>query len=388
MSFLDAAVNLDNTIFSQAELNLAREYLVDLIYRIDPYWLRKPVGYFSNYWLSDEPESVCRVIDFAFTLNRLEMSGLQAGSKAVFIKKVKALLRHIYKKEAFEEALTELEVGAILAQRAQPLLLEPYIIEPKADKAKPFIPASRARLVDLALLSPQGEALFIDVTVFRSESINLWTRAARNLAKLLFLTLASEELCRHIRVELPFPAPLELTGPEQDSPTVRAFLNAIVRQKQGSTGLPVASENQEISLEWQEHKFENSDQSDDRPTLSFTFPQGSLICYVKSDCFADFLEKTLKSIRNSLKVKREQFQLDSPLVLVIKIGNNLLTEKLLLKLIERRLWSNSRFNWLSGIVLFKPRSGFQLTDSAPALLLSSNPNARFPANRELLAYFY
>ena len=386
MSFLDSQVDLTGTIFSPADLQLARTYLTELLEWQDQGWLIKPGGYLAHEWLSDDLASVCALIEFARLFNQLELGGVTSESRPVLFKKLEQLLRKTRLKKAFEETLTELQVASWFAERAGPILLEPRILEVKANSRPYLVPVAGQKVIDMAL-PLAGQILFVEVTVLNFEALDDWTLAAQHLTDLFHKTLWLEELPRQVKLTLPFPIPAELSSER----IIRQLLAVVATQPEGGTVITL-SNGQTVGLEWLSYNDENTAVATlEKMAYNFGqagligFAQGQVSCLVAPADLAEFDERLLKSLRNSLKTKKEQCQPDLAPWLVIRPGNPLLPTERLLKVIEKRLWSNSRYHWLSGLAIFLPRTSFTKTAPKPTLWVRNNPQARFPLKATALA---
>lgn len=57
-------------------------------------------------------------------------------------------------------------------------------------------------------------------------------------------------------------------------------------------------------------------------------------------------------------------------------------------MLQKRIWPNTQeYDWLSGFVLFTPRSGFSSTDDKMHLKLYINPGTYRPVTKSLMAIF-
>ena len=68
MSFKTGHMDLSNMIFTQGDLQKAREYLFPLIEKVDSSWLTKPKGPLAKFWNSDSPYATCFLIAIASVL--------------------------------------------------------------------------------------------------------------------------------------------------------------------------------------------------------------------------------------------------------------------------------------------------------------------------------
>lgn len=377
MSFLDAKVDLTLTIFCQSELELAREYLVDLLEWEDPAWLRKPVGYLARFWLSDDLYSVCYLTHFARLFNRLERGGVTTLSKPVLFKKLHQLLRKTPQKAAFEETLSELELAAFLADKAGAVLLEPRILDMTEPERPQLAPKNKKgeKVIDLAVpLATQ--IMFVEVTVLNFEALDEWAREANRLANLIHSSLWLENFSRAIRLQLPFPTPPGLAS----EPVLTELLEKVSSQVEGDISIPLNSTGS-LRLEWHTPgQVRDRDRviTFERQNKEIGFSKGEVSCLIALQYQTEFDERLFKSLRNSLKIKKAQCQPQISPLLIIRPGSPLLAVDGLGYLIEKRLWSNSRYSWLSAIAIFTLRAGFGIDEPGHALLIKANPKARFP----------
>ena len=94
-------------------------------------------------------------------------------------------------------------------------------------------------------------------------------------------------------------------------------------------------------------------------------------------------ELLLKSLKHKLKVeKRGQFSLrrQRPYLLAMKPGHYRLQDNELFKLIDKHIWSDDDFDWISGIILFTSRQGFKTADPINDYYFFFNPKAVCPVN--------
>jgi hypothetical protein len=364
MSFLDTKVDLSSTVYTAADLEFGREYLVGVFGLVDPKWLVYPVGYLWQWWLRDDREAVCYLIHFALVLSTLEQKGLSPESREIFHKKVGLLLRRIRAKSAFEEAFTELEVAAYLA-KTYPILLEPRILELENAKKPQLQPVTGSKVIDIAV-PLEKQILFVEVTVFHFEAFDDWLATVRQLSNLIAQVFWLEKVSRRVKISLPFPLSLK---PALSNRDVQVILDNLVNLPEGNLTL-ATEENQTITLVWADEKEITN------PANELVFKFGEITCALTAETRVIFEDSLLKSLRNSLRVKRVQCRDDLSPLLVIKPASPDLPPSLVMDLIERRVWNNRRFAWVSGIGLFTPPNAFKNSHQPPQLKISLNPNAK------------
>lgn len=101
-------------------------------------------------------------------------------------------------------------------------------------------------------------------------------------------------------------------------------------------------------------------------------------------------ELVLKSLRTKLREKRGQF-LPNKLetcIIAIRLEHDQLGEGDIAAMLQERIWPNEeQYNWLSGMVIFTPRSGFSTTDIKGHLSLYPNHKTFRPVNKFLREVF-
>jgi hypothetical protein len=109
----------------------------------------------------------------------------------------------------------------------------------------------------------------------------------------------------------------------------------------------------------------------------------------------ELMDMLLKSLRSTLKRKREQSTMEAPFILIIKIGHQRLSTSLLSGLLMNRIWPNKEYSWISGVCLFTPRTlsakinvpGSQIHDPPSSMVLLPNPGTTNSLPQELVQLF-
>src|SRR4051812_49340552 len=142
----------------------------------DEEWARNPVGELAVHWKVAGGQSATRLINLAWTLNLL-LIHVSSESLELLKPKIAALFRG--KELVFEEALAELEVGAVLAGNFERFTLEPLVpLELNADGKKPPSP-------DYGIEISEGLVL-VEATVWHWEHLSAWHRMRIEINKRLF----------------------------------------------------------------------------------------------------------------------------------------------------------------------------------------------------------
>ena len=101
-------------------------------------------------------------------------------------------------------------------------------------------------------------------------------------------------------------------------------------------------------------------------------------------------ELLLQSLRHKLREKRGQFLKNEPEVslLALRLENDLLAEMDIATLLHQRIWPNEEeYNWLSGLLIYTPRSGFLLPNERDRMGLYANPKSYRPVTASISALF-
>jgi hypothetical protein len=101
----------------------------------------------------------------------------------------------------------------------------------------------------------------------------------------------------------------------------------------------------------------------------------------------DTEDLVVKSLRNTLRRKRQQSPHDAEYVLIVKLGHHRLDRPGIQRILYQRVFPNAAYHWLTGVCLFAPQENFEIGATRPSLLLSMNENATVPASQSLIDLF-
>src|SRR5438874_2519261 len=118
MSFLTSNPDLSNTIYSEVDLNGARQYLLDVIRVVDPAWLDEPQGLLGSYWNKNDAYAACYLIWIAKMLVTVG-TYISPECTSKLVTKFSELL-HTKSEEQFLSTRAELEVAWSLVTRVSP----------------------------------------------------------------------------------------------------------------------------------------------------------------------------------------------------------------------------------------------------------------------------
>ncbi len=418
MSFLTSNPDLSGTIYSDVQIDVLRQYLLDVINAVDPAWLDDPQGPLGNYWNKDDIYAACYLIWIAKMLFFVG-NNIASSSTEHLARKLEELL-HAKSEEQFLRTRAELEVAWSLINRASPLMLEPLA----GDEGKSlYVPQSPLKSPDFAFDLP-NERVYTEVTFFSVGILEKWQIGVDVITSILRERLLKKGRSLKLTIELPL----------QKFDTNQIIQQVWQKMYTSDTGKLTVIANGTISWEpypitsFQEGSStaadyngqKNQETSNDRWSIQFRFkalrenPTGQIkfspagISY-SPDFFVDkasfvrepdivaLSEKdvqranalVLKAFRNKLKDKREQFtrRHKHPYILAIKLGHYRLQGKGLVQMIEQDIWTKPDYQWITGIILFTSRQGFGPTDAGPQLEYMFNPNADCPASDALKSLF-
>jgi hypothetical protein len=391
MSFLTDKPDLTNTIFSDEDLQIARRYLSSIITKEDPRWLKKPLGVIGQHWKSDTIPSHCFLIDMAQTLYVLD-HGVTAKSQPRLQRKFRDLLRS--PDEQFQENYNELQVGRALAEHIGDMsglaFLEPEeIIEPVV-----------TRCPDFAFRTPDGDVM-VEASVFYGGTLDTWTKSIRFIsAELEKYALANDKMI-DVQIFLPLQAEMEarqiidlVIKKIDENPTgqIRIGKKGIVRWMPVCIIPTLQPFNpSQITLPASREGLSSSGiLCPPGATVKQAFISQKQIAFASEEDLQQARELLLKSFRLKLREKRGQFLKNEPEVslLILQLEYNHLIEKEIANLLYERIWTNKKeYDWLSGLILFTPRSCFQPSDPDSQMVLYPNPHTYRPITPSLKTIF-
>lgn len=343
MGFQDGTFDLLRTRFGSNDLKMARGYWNFIIERVDPGWLENPTGRLAIHWKSDTLPSAVRLIDLARRILILA-KGITKESNDQLGAKLGQLLRA--ESPQYEELRFELLVGSELSRLGVPIELEPRSGDQNADQA--------SRSVDFALAT-QARPLFVEATVSRIQRLIDWRGAVDDL-KARF----EREMVKHsCNRQLTIHAPLEVTRKTLTAATIRDLVSEVRRVERGSREVVIDSDS--LVLEWRpaphSEKFPAPrDQGEDHLGFAFTFGSADIAMVAATSTRLKWPgsaeELVVRSLRNTLRGKREQFQLDEAYALALTPGSHLLPHDVVTHIFVNRIFPNAIYGWISALLLF------------------------------------
>ncbi len=385
MSFLTSNPDLSNTIFTENDLRIAREYLESGIRRAYPAWLKKPQGVLGKYWLRDDTEATCFLIDFAQRIYNVDRNITERSVPIFHGEKIKERLLRAKIDEQFLENLTELQAASVLVNYASPLSLDPTVSEEDL-----LAPSNRPRTPDFGLRLPDNDVL-LEVTVCHIDVLDQLEELVPSWEKVtaLIRTTIEEQLvfAQHRSLHVEIHVPLQQTIDED-------FITDLLSKMEASQSgvFPVGSTGR---IEWKPLPINIVQDGLPRQSSIGIFHAPGVIvdpgCIIQRKIAPVSKEKykqIINSIRYTLDRKRKQFRRDMPSVLILRLAQPHLARNGFFEIVHKRIWPNNKvYDWLTGICLLIPRQGFRPSDAEDHITFSANPEASYKASSSLMSLF-
>lgn len=388
MPFLTDCPDLSNTIFTDNDLQKARQYLYSVIARINLPWLKKPKGPLGKHWNIGNTYSACFLIDVAQVVHAFEHRITQR-SLPLFPSKVNGILEPPSERE-FVENLTEFQVAFGLTEYIRQLDVDPMV---PAEDLLSSSKGQRPKTPDFSFQLPDC-TVFLDATVLHIAALDEWDKCMDSLTSALQQHLRKQQRNVCINITLPFPFFGDICR------VTRVLKSKIDEFPSGKMDIGSGGK-----VEWEPMPFIIADDASSAlstfstmsspmaifgPSEGYTrnaFAQWRSIATMPEEDVNKANKLLFNSLRNTLNRKQDQMPHQKPSLLVIRLGHHRLLAGRLVKKIEERIWPNPQYDWLTGIVLFTPREGFAKADRKPCLTLNANPEAHCPASPSLLSLF-
>ena len=368
-----------------------RDWLHDALTHLEPSWLDSPSGHFGSMWVERNKQNDAEVDLVGIKIAQLYTTG-DSKNFAVLARKIKGLIRRNL--DQYIEDRTEIFANALFVQADAQTHLEPFV---------PFNAlggASEPPGPDAKLVFPNGKSILLESTVIRSNYFERWARVTSGLRSKTMDFLSSVDIADPIGViyELPLHIPpgVEKVLLDGISPALlHDFGGAIVYTHEYMKGIKVhVTQPDDLvfqnegnpALKLSAHRFKSLSSSavqgvmtDDR---GFTRAR---MCEVLLNTAAeqDLAKEVHRALTQSLRKKRRQWPHDeTPLVLATSFTHTPMGDYLE-SVLEKRVWNNPTFSWLSGIMVVNPT--FEKEDIQGALWI--NDRAAQPVPSEFRALF-
>lgn len=357
-------------------------------------WPDDPVGPLGHQWRGlGGAQSTCYLMNVATVLYEL-MRNASPGVGRTITQRLKTVLRPP-DDHAYEEALVELEVGGMIANRVTPVLLEPLVPDDwrPSQGEQPMSP-------DYGVRVPEG-LVTVEVTVWHWEAYAAWHRMNEAIHTALSARMLKRGISRNVRIELPIGSPQETV----ETLWSHEFCNLVCDNEHGEIVTTEAGAPRPIRATW-------------RPMLHFPDPDnidwaaveanggppfaagpnvGQMFGYSVNPCLGDDdRNAALESLRRALDRKKRQRDPSVPHFVAIAstfsqiaVGPNELanTWDVFGPLIEERLWPNPRYNWLAGVLHHRTNRVALPGQLAYFNDYNPNPNAAIPTPETLMRAF-
>lgn len=345
----------------------------------------EPKGPLGYPWGMPAGQSATFMINLAITLVRLR-ERMTTNSQELFRSKIR-LLMSIRDENAFEELLVELEIGSKLAILCSPIFFEALV--PKTVQRIKNKPSS----ADYGI-KYQDTPILVEATVWHWEDFAAWGRLQSVIHEALQNRVYQKgEVERSVRLELPVKA----NSSVRDELTNQAFCDRIARDEYGVQEFDVGCE-LPARITWEPlvhvHRpggMPGLEETEEIVQTVSGIPIGAgaggrFFNWLVNPCLTQAsLEDALKSIRKSIDRKKRQAGTGSPFVLALSLANAHMNWDMFSGIVSQRLWQNPKYDWISGILEYKPeRFKIKPLDDI-GLRLNVNPRALHPLPGSLIS---
>ena len=340
----------------------------------DEGWASNPVGPLAYHWRTGTGQSAAYLTNIAAAITRLA-TNITRKSESILFAKLAPLLRPA-SKIAFEESLAEVEVGAVLSGNFSPISIEPMVPEELHDS--PNRPVSP----DYGLKLPET-LVTVEVTVWHWERLARWEKMVQEIHRAIHARMAKAGVVRDMRAAIPLsaiPATRELM-------TSRSVCKEIAEAHNGILEFDVGAD-RNAKLEWQTLLHFPNQESIDwdliRSTNARAWTVGPNIAHQFSFAWNPELslvdmESGLDSLRRSIDRKRRQSIAELPNFVAVALHSGRANWNWFSPMIVERLWPNSKYHWLSGLMEYTPARLLPPPQGQGMLNFNINPQADRPA---------
>jgi hypothetical protein len=263
--------------------------------------------------------------------------------------------------DQFQDLLTELQVLAGTQSTAGVTELEPW--------NRPRSTANATKSPDLAW-HIGSDVMDVEVTVFRWQPINDTERQADNAGKYIFRQLIKHNVLRRVHLEVDLNA--RAMALAQD----KSVIAQLVAQPEGKV------DRNGCTLTWSSNSTHIYPMGNFFLELEFAPELESLgsssfnrSVRMPPGCLEKMQERFIERLDN----KKRQLDRGRPSMLVVADGSRFLDQVLFNDVMNRRVWNNPKFSWLTIAGLLVPRTN-QLQGMPNNMLLGAiNPSPRYPA---------
>jgi hypothetical protein len=284
---------------------------------------------------------------------------------------------------SFDERVTEFVVAALLIPSISPIAWDPYV------------PANASgdtpRSTDFAIRLPDGEAA-VEVTVVHVDQLDAWSRGTKQLGDGIRERIAEAGAFVTLELELP----LEFDRQAAQVLLQRRTLAPILQSTDGELRVPVGPHGDAV-LRWRPLPVLTGSEFDptELPAAEFAaiqssapgaFASGGAMRYQPTGSSEAVERLVFQSLENTLRRKRRQAeQVGGQYLIVVRSGHYRVPPQALLDLLERRVWPNPVYEWITGGAVLFPRVTYNAGDPAARLVTSVNERSSVKASPSLRA---
>jgi hypothetical protein len=388
MSFMSSDPPLAGTIFTENDLKCAKQTWIELENCYVPGWFAYPVGCLGTLFQSQSPRDAFLLIDIAYALNLLLNQNVTQDSLPVLKEKIRCLMIE-NRESAFNELLTEIMVASYLCRHISPIAFEPYITKREregwlARLLRRITKTSGKQLAspDYAVVLPDG-TVAIEVTVLYLGHLQSWQKLVDEIRDVLKAKLLQADgIYRDIELQLPLNFNRKLGNKFCE----RKVTDKIIHEEQGEFSLEL--DQHPARLRWRPMSIY------DRSNFNISKVPAEANCFAVADVHShvrngfgftsrpigtreQFEEFMFRSLANTLTRKRNQFrEKNQRYILILKLGHSRMPSELLHDLFRKRIWPNSKFNWLTCFGEFRPRCEYGQASPGQKITFQTNPNGK------------
>ncbi len=381
MPFNFNETDLIGTPFTLGQLYEAQHILEYHLNEVGPEWLKYPTGVVGDYWRKGGTEAICFFIGISLQLKTL-LKKTSDDTRYLINEKLLNLFKQ-RKNNQFYEAHIEWSVLDMIALRAISIDIEPLSFGPDCRVCTPFgnyfAEITVCTPKKFILLNNSSKILidsFVDQankTLFNSEIFREIQVTKLGISQLISLKYND---VKNILYQVTFNSTGEIKIPVTDR-TVHIFWNSVTSLKKKLFYWPdsiLSSSHHIKALQ--------------PPFISETKKYIPLIAVYTSLEIEQYSNEIIKALYKKFKDKKYQRQSNEPFYLIMhmNIGNQVNPE-VILNLIDRRIWPNPTYDWISGIGLYFPSFASEAYKAPPIMFHSNNFNAKHPIPPGCIEYF-
>jgi hypothetical protein len=401
MGFLDKPTDMSRTAFKAVNVPNVKAFLASAFDHCRPGWAANPAGEVGRIWKGESESEHQELVVLGLILDRLQHS-ITARSQPILRSKVNELLGS--SGNQYREVRAELQFAADLSLKHLPISMAPFV------PAELLGNGRESTSPDYGIRTADGDIAF-EVTSFYLESFERWDRVTSLLADRLLACLKRRKTARSVVLGLPSRIRVpdvnaaqlnqladRIAGTERGQAPLHHTVGGIAKWEPLPHLLPAGIDSPEQAAMavaalpegamaatlgngltgglWLAKPMQGTD-AQAHIVVSETLPTAAL-CIVREPIWEDAEETIYKSLKNTLKAKRDQYpEDDQPYILVVRIGHGFIREEMFFGPLNRfwcsRTSDRYTYGWVSAVVFYEPATPSVPKFRATVVL---NPNAR------------